>query len=229
MTSLRSFVVASLTLVVLTSTPSLASSQQVTAKDGDLLVYYCQNLAILTVRVFPKRVEVTTANRRAMLTETAQPSPARFSDGFATLSDLGELVRFEERGAVVLVPHRAGRGTVAGREASRHRLPRGRRSRMDARNRQRRCHGICGRAGRRARRDEVPCGRARRQRQPHDHDHHERFACACRGRRAAYLSSRGQHDDPVGDRHARRALVLGLRPDARLGIARFQITLTLLF
>jgi hypothetical protein len=100
MMSLRSLVVASLTVAVLTGTPSLASPQQVSAKDGDLLVYYCQNLALLTVRVFPKRVEVTTANRKAMLTETAQPSPARFSDGSATLSDLGELVRFEEPGAV---------------------------------------------------------------------------------------------------------------------------------
>lgn len=98
--SLRRIVTASLALVVLTATPPVALSQQVKAKDGDLLVYYCQNLAILTVRVLPKRVEVTTANRKLMLTETAQPSPARFSDGSATLSELGELVRFEEPGAV---------------------------------------------------------------------------------------------------------------------------------
>ena len=86
--------------MALTGTSSLANAQQPSPKDGDLLVYYCQNLALLTVRVFPKRVEVTTANRKATLTETAQPSPARFSDGSATLSDLGELVRFEEPGAV---------------------------------------------------------------------------------------------------------------------------------
>ncbi len=100
MTSLRSFVVASITLVALTCTSSVASAQQMTPKDGDLLVYYCQNLALLTVRVFPKRVEVTTANRKAVLTEAAQPSPVRFSDGSATLSDLGDLVRYEEPGAV---------------------------------------------------------------------------------------------------------------------------------
>ncbi len=100
MTSLSNIVAASFTLVALTGTSSLANAQQPSPKDGDLLVYYCQNLALLTVRVFPKRVEVTTANRKATLTEAAQPSPARFSDGSATLSDLGELVRFEEPGAV---------------------------------------------------------------------------------------------------------------------------------
>jgi hypothetical protein len=100
MMSLRRIVAASIALLALTATSSLASAQQPAPKDGDLLVYYCQNLALLTVRVFPKRVEVTTANRKATLTETAQPSPARFSDGTATLSDLGELVRFEEPGAV---------------------------------------------------------------------------------------------------------------------------------
>jgi hypothetical protein len=100
MTPLRNIVAASFTLVALTGTSSLANAQQPSPKDGDLLVYYCQNLALMTVRVFPKRVEVTTANRKVMLTETAQPSPARFSDGSATMSDLGELVRFEEPGAV---------------------------------------------------------------------------------------------------------------------------------
>jgi hypothetical protein len=100
MTTLRCLTAASFLFVIVTSTPSLAGSQQATAKEGDLLVYYCQNLALLTVRVLPKRVEVTTANRKATLAETAQPSPARFSDGSATLSDLGELVRFEEPGAV---------------------------------------------------------------------------------------------------------------------------------
>ena len=87
MMSLRSFVVAPFTLVTLTGTPSFAGSQQPAPKDGDIFIY-CQNLALLTVRVFPKRVEVTIANRKVMLTETTQPSPARFSDGSATLSDL---------------------------------------------------------------------------------------------------------------------------------------------
>lgn len=100
MTWLRRFTAAPFLFVMLTSTPSFAGSQPVTAKDGDLLVYYCQNLAILTVRVFPKRVEVTTANRKATLIESAQPSTVRFSDGSVTLSDLGELVRLEEPGAV---------------------------------------------------------------------------------------------------------------------------------
>ena len=63
-------------------------------------MYYCQNLALVTVRVLPKRVEVTTPNRKIMLTETTQPSTARFSDGSVTLSELGELVRLEEPGSV---------------------------------------------------------------------------------------------------------------------------------
>jgi hypothetical protein len=102
MTSLRRIVAASITLVVLTGTPSPARAQKPAPKDGDLLVYYCQNLALLTVRVLPKRVEVTTPNRKVTLTETTQPSTptVRFSDGSATLSELGELVRYQEPGAI---------------------------------------------------------------------------------------------------------------------------------
>ena len=100
MTSLRCLTAASVLLTLATAVPSFAASQRPAVKDGDLLVYYCQNLSLLTVRVLPKRVEVTTANRKAMLPEVAQPSSARFSDGSATLSELGELVRFEEPGAV---------------------------------------------------------------------------------------------------------------------------------
>lgn len=96
----RRILIASLLFAVLASSPVLARAQQAAAKDGDLLVYYCQNLAIVTVRVFPARVEVTTANRKATLVETVQPSAVRYSDGSLTLSGLGELVRLEEPGAV---------------------------------------------------------------------------------------------------------------------------------
>lgn len=100
MTSLRRLGAAALALATLTGNPASGRSQQPVRKDGDLLVYYCQNLAILTVRVFPKRVEVVTASRKATLTEVAHPSSEQFSDGAVTLSGLGELVRVEEPGAV---------------------------------------------------------------------------------------------------------------------------------
>jgi hypothetical protein len=99
MTPLRRFFAASFVLVALTGGPAIGRSQQA-EKDGALQVYYCQNLAILTVRVFPKRVEVVTASRKATLTETAQPSAAQYSDGSVTLSGLGEIIRVEEPGAV---------------------------------------------------------------------------------------------------------------------------------
>ena len=98
---MRRIIAASLGLWALTGAPSSAGSRQaVTPKDGDLLVYYCQNLSLLTIRVLPKRVEVTTASRKATLAENAQPSQARYSNGSATLSELGDLVRFEEPGAI---------------------------------------------------------------------------------------------------------------------------------
>ena len=76
-----------------------SGAQQPAPRQGDLLVYYCQNLATITVRVVPKGVEVTTATRRSKLPETSKTSP-RFTDGTASLSGLDELVRFEEPGAV---------------------------------------------------------------------------------------------------------------------------------
>ena len=101
MTSPRGLVAASLLGLLLAGpSPVEAWQRDVAPKEGDLLVYYCQNLALVTVRVLPKRVEVITPNRRIMLTETTQPSPARFTDGSVTLSELGELVRLEEPGAV---------------------------------------------------------------------------------------------------------------------------------
>lgn len=100
MTLLHRIFAASLVLTALSATPSFGSARQTPAKEGDLLVYYCQNLAVVTVRVLPRRVEVVMANRKTTLAEVPQPAPARFSDGTVTLSDLGELVRLEEPGAV---------------------------------------------------------------------------------------------------------------------------------
>ena len=74
-------------------------AQQPPPRQGDVFVYYCQNLATITVRVVPKGVEVTTATRRASLAETPKGSP-RYADGTASLSGLDELVRYEEPGAV---------------------------------------------------------------------------------------------------------------------------------
>jgi hypothetical protein len=99
MTSLHRLSAATFLFVLLAGASSVRS-RQVTTKDGDLLVYYCQNLAMATVRVLPGRVEVATSTRRATLAETAQPSPVRYSDGTLTLSGLEELVRFEEPGSV---------------------------------------------------------------------------------------------------------------------------------
>ena len=98
MASLRSTAVA---LVVLVGIPSLAGAQQPSPKDGDVLVYYCHNLSMLTVRVRPKGVEVTTADRTVELAENSPPSPVRFSAGGVMLSGLGELIRFEDPGAVL--------------------------------------------------------------------------------------------------------------------------------
>ena len=99
-TALRSIVAVWLAWFVSSGAQAFAGSQQIAPKDGDLLVYYCQNLSLVTVRVFPKRVEVTTADRKVMLTELPQPSVARFGNGSVTLSELGELVRLEEPGSV---------------------------------------------------------------------------------------------------------------------------------
>jgi putative lipoprotein len=100
MTSLRRIVAASFLIVGMIATTTVGGSQKVIAKDGDVLVFYCQNLAIATVRVFPNRVEVETPSRRATLVETPPSSAVRYSDGSVTLSGLEEYVRLEEPGAV---------------------------------------------------------------------------------------------------------------------------------
>ena len=100
MALLRSTAVA-LVVLALAGIPSLAGAQEPSPKDGDVLVYNCHNLSMLTVRVRPKGVEVTTADRTVELTENSPPSPARFSAGGAMLSGLGELIRFEDPGAVL--------------------------------------------------------------------------------------------------------------------------------
>ena len=100
MTPLRRIAVANLLLGLLITPNAFAGSQQAAAKDGDVLVYYCHNLSIVTVRVFPKRVEIETEARKATLAETTPASPVRYSNGSMTLSNLTELVRLEEPGAV---------------------------------------------------------------------------------------------------------------------------------
>jgi putative lipoprotein len=100
MTSLRHTIAASFVVVISTMMPTVFGSQRPTPKNGDVLVYYCHNLSIATVRVFPKRVEIETATRKATLVETTPPSPVSYSDGVVTLSGLEEHVRFEEPGAV---------------------------------------------------------------------------------------------------------------------------------
>lgn len=98
MTWLRNIVAASFVTLLLASHAFAGNARQVTTKDGDLLVYYCHNLSVLTVRVFPKRVEVETESRKATLAEVPPPSPVRYSDGTLTLSSLEEQVRFDDPG-----------------------------------------------------------------------------------------------------------------------------------
>ena len=96
----RRIIAASIAVVALAGASSAASRQAAPAKDGELRVYYCQNLALMTVRVLPKRVEVTTASRTTTLTENASTSQTRYSNGAFTLSGLDDLVRYEEPGAI---------------------------------------------------------------------------------------------------------------------------------
>ena len=93
MIPLRHIAAAGLLLGLLPARDAVAESRQAAAKDGDVLVYYCHNLSIVTVRVFPKRVEVETEAGNATLVETAPPSPVRYSNGSMTLSGLAEQVR----------------------------------------------------------------------------------------------------------------------------------------
>jgi putative lipoprotein len=98
MISLRLIAAASFLYVM--SVTTIGASQRAIRAEGEVLVYYCHNLSIATVRVFPKRVEIETATRKATLAETTPPSSVLYSDGVVTLSGLGEHVRFEEPGAV---------------------------------------------------------------------------------------------------------------------------------
>ena len=100
MTSLRHIVAGSFLLVAQSGIATVGGFQRPIPQDGNVLVYYCQNLSIATVRVLPKRVEIETATRKATLVETAPPSAVRYTDGVVTLSGLGEHVRVEEPGAV---------------------------------------------------------------------------------------------------------------------------------
>jgi putative lipoprotein len=100
MISLRHVAAVSFVFVVQSVMMTVGGSQRAIRGEGDVLVYYCHNLSIATVRVFPKRVEVETATRKATLPETTPPSSVLYSDGVVTLSGLGEHVRFEEPGAV---------------------------------------------------------------------------------------------------------------------------------
>ncbi len=67
----------------------------------DLRVYYCNNLAILTVRVFADRVEIATPARSAALPRTAKGSNMQYSNGTVSLSGLEERIRLEEPGITI--------------------------------------------------------------------------------------------------------------------------------
>jgi uncharacterized membrane protein len=83
--------------------PDAAGAGQQPAQDQNLRVYYCNNLAIVTVRAFPDRVEVTTPARSASLplterSEAKGESKGQYTNGTVTLSGLEDRIRLEEPG-----------------------------------------------------------------------------------------------------------------------------------
>lgn len=100
MTALRCIVCAAILLVASDVTTAAAHSQRAIPNGGDLRVYYCHNFSLVTLRVFPGRVEIEIESRKATLIEAPAPSPVQYTDGKVTLSSLEELVRIEEPGNV---------------------------------------------------------------------------------------------------------------------------------
>ena len=78
--------------------PAAGDAGQQPGQDQNLRVYYCNNLAILTVRVFPDRAEITTPARSASLPRAAKGASFQFSNGTVSLSGLEDRIRLEEPG-----------------------------------------------------------------------------------------------------------------------------------
>ena len=97
MDSLRTAAV-SFVLLACAAVPAGAGAGQAPAQQQDLRVYYCNNLAILTVRVFPDRVEIATPARSAALPRAAKGANMEYSNGTVSLSGLEERIRVEEPG-----------------------------------------------------------------------------------------------------------------------------------
>ena len=98
MSSLRGAAVSFVALACVAA-PSVARAGQQAARYQDLRVYYCNNLAILTVRVLKDRVEVTTPARSASLPRNERSeSTGQYSNGTVSLSGLGERIRLDEPG-----------------------------------------------------------------------------------------------------------------------------------
>jgi hypothetical protein len=98
MSSSRMTAASFMVLACLAAPPAAGAGQQ-PAQEQNLRVYYCNNLAILTVRVFPDRVEITTPARTAVL-PLSERSKAKgeFSNGTVSLSGLEDRIRLDEPG-----------------------------------------------------------------------------------------------------------------------------------
>jgi Uncharacterized protein conserved in bacteria len=77
-------------LVIATTTPGGASAAQ-----PRTLVYDCQNLATVTVRVYPDSVEVRSAGESPIVLPLVDTSPVRYANDTTTLSGLTEYVRID--------------------------------------------------------------------------------------------------------------------------------------
>ena len=77
-------------LVIATTTPRGALAGQ-----PRTLVYDCQNLATVTVRVYPDSVEVRSPGERSMVLPLVDSNPVRYANETTTLSGLQEYVRID--------------------------------------------------------------------------------------------------------------------------------------
>ena len=99
MTRLKPLRCAVMTAIFLVTGDLSAGAQVSITPEEVVRVYYCHNLATLTVRVLPNEVEVIVMERKTRLTKVASSSSVLYSNGTATLSGLEEYVRFEDSGA----------------------------------------------------------------------------------------------------------------------------------